>query len=63
MKWIYKKENTEDAEINGPYTSAEMLKKSLNNEFNDNGVWCRKLNELSATAFYNSKRIDFDLYT
>ncbi len=63
VKWIYKKENTDDAEINGPFTSDQMLQKSLNNEFTEKGVWCRKVNESSTSDFYNSKRIDFDLYT
>jgi len=40
-----------------------MLEKSEKGEFKDSGVWCRKLEEASNVAFYNSKRIDFELYT
>ena len=32
-------------------------------EFKDSGVWCRKLDDSSNNSFYNSKRIDFDLYS
>ena len=63
VKWFYKLTNTEDAKVNGPYTSEQMLKMSENGTFpKDTGVWCRKADE-SAQNFYNSKRIDFDLYT
>ncbi len=63
VKWVYKTENSDEAKIHGPFTSSQMLEKSDKGEFKDTGVWCRKLEEASNAAFYNSKRIDFDLYT
>lgn len=56
-------ENTEDAKLHGPFTSLQMLEKSEKGEFKEAGVWCRKVDESTEIAFYNSKRIDFDLYT
>lgn len=63
VKWVYKMENTEDAKLHGPFTSLQMLEKSEKGEFKEAGVWCRKVDESTEIAFYNSKRIDFDLYT
>ncbi len=41
-----------------------MLEMSEKGEFKESGVWCRKVDDTGANdAFYNSKRIDFDLYT
>lgn len=63
VKWEYKLTNNEDdTKFFGPFTSAQMLEKSEQGEFKDTGVWCRKIGDQS-TSFYNSKRIDFDLYT
>ncbi len=62
VKWQYKLENTEDSKILGPFTSAQMLDKTESGEIPASGVWCRKMGDES-TSFYNSKRIDFDLYT
>ncbi|CAF0831830.1 unnamed protein product [Brachionus calyciflorus] len=62
VKWIYKESNTEDAQISGPFTSQQMLEKSDKGDFKDTGVWCRRVDDQSG-IFYNSKRIDFDLYT
>ncbi len=63
VKWVYKLENTDESKLNGPFTSLQMLEKAEKGEFKETGVWCRKLEESAETAFYNSKRIDFDLYT
>ena len=63
MKWVYKLENVDTAELKGPFTSQQMLDMSDTGKFPDAGVWCRRLDESAGTAFYNSKRIDFDLYT
>ena len=61
---MYKEVNTDDAKLFGPFTSEQMLEMSEKGEFKEAGVWCRKLDEAgSAVAYYNSKRIDFELYT
>ncbi len=63
VKWIYKMTSSEsDTKIHGPLTSQQMLEKTEKGDFGDSGVWCRKVTDSSGT-FYNSKRIDFDLYT
>lgn len=62
VKWIYKESNSDEAKIHGPFTSQEMLEMSERGEFKEMGVWCRRCEDASGT-FYNSKRIDFDLYT
>lgn len=64
VKWVYKLENVDTAELKGPFTSQQMLDMSDSGKFPDAGVWCRRLDEeTTGAAFYNSKRIDFDLYT
>ena len=64
VKWVYKKENTDEAKLHGPFTSQQMYEMAERGEFTDTGVWCRKLEDTTnANTFYNSKRIDFDLYT
>ena len=60
VKWEYKWENTDTAEINGPYTSLSMQQWVDEGKFPD-GVFARKYG--SGGEFYSSKRIDFDLYT
>ncbi|XP_072035113.1 CD2 antigen cytoplasmic tail-binding protein 2-like [Amphiura filiformis] len=57
--WEYKWEQKDDAELHGPFDSNQMLEWQEQNYFAD-GVWCRKVGE---NNFYNSKRLDFDLYT
>lgn len=59
VKWEYKWEDTDEAEVHGPYTSSEMLKQSEDGSFKT-GVYCRKVGTQS--QFYTSTRIDFDLY-
>jgi hypothetical protein len=59
---VYKLTNTDEARVMGPFTSTQMLEMSDKGEFGSEGVWCRKVTE-AALSFYNSKRIDFDLYT
>nr|XP_004671133.1 CD2 antigen cytoplasmic tail-binding protein 2 [Jaculus jaculus]XP_044987500.1 CD2 antigen cytoplasmic tail-binding protein 2 [Jaculus jaculus]XP_044987502.1 CD2 antigen cytoplasmic tail-binding protein 2 [Jaculus jaculus] len=61
VMWEYKWENTGDAELYGPFTSAQMQTWVSEGYFPD-GVYCRKLDPPGG-QFYNSKRIDFDLYT
>lgn len=60
---MYRLENTEDSKLFGPFTTQQMVEMSDKGEFKDSGVWCRKLDDSSNNAFYNSKRIDFDLYS
>lgn len=62
VKWYYKEVNSDDAPLKGPFTSEQMLKMNENGTFKDSGVWCKKTDDTS-NNFYNSKRIDFDLYT
>ncbi|XP_076997370.1 CD2 antigen cytoplasmic tail-binding protein 2 isoform X2 [Tamandua tetradactyla] len=68
VMWEYKWENTGDAELYGPFTSTQMqlcplsLQTWVNEGYFSDGVYCRKLDPPGG-QFYNSKRIDFDLYT
>ena len=57
--WFYKWKNEDDAEMFGPFGSSQMLEWADQGYFGD-GVWVRKSNQ--SGDFYNSKRIDFDLY-
>ena len=57
--WEYKWEDTPEAELHGPYNSTDMMNWADEGYFKD-GVFCRKI---GSEQFYNSKRIDFDLYT
>lgn len=59
--WQYKWENTKNATVYGPYSSTYMLIWNEQGCFGD-GVWVRKVGE-DEGPFYNSKRIDFELYT
>ena len=59
--WQYKWENTKDATVYGPYSSTYMMDWNKEGCFGD-GVWVRKVDEDDG-PFYNSKRIDFELYT
>lgn len=61
VMWEYKWENTGDAELYGPFTSSQM-QTWVNEGYFPDGVYCRKLDPPGG-QFYNSKRIDFDLYT
>lgn len=59
--WEYKWENTSKADVYGPFSSTDMLDWQQQDYFKD-GVWVRKVTEGDG-PFYNSKRIDFELYT
>ena len=59
--WEYKWENTSKADVYGPFSSTDMLDWQQQDYFKD-GVWVRKVVEGDG-PFYNSKRIDFELYT
>lgn len=57
--WEYKKTDSADAKIKGPFTTSQMSKWSDDGTFGS-GVLCRKYQ--SEGQFYNSARLDFDLY-
>ncbi|KAL8176608.1 UNVERIFIED_CONTAM: hypothetical protein K2H54_036918 [Gekko kuhli] len=61
VMWEYKWENTNTSELYGPFSSSQMQDWVSQGYFPD-GVYCRKM-ENAGGQFYNSKRIDFDLYT
>ncbi|OQV16184.1 putative CD2 antigen cytoplasmic tail-binding protein 2 [Hypsibius exemplaris] len=58
--WEYKWENTETADIHGPYSSEQMIDWVQQDFFKD-GVFVRKAGVVDA-PFYTSKRVDFELY-
>ncbi|KAK3707682.1 hypothetical protein RRG08_050497 [Elysia crispata] len=57
--WEYKENDSGEAKIKGPYTTSQMSKWSDDGTFGP-GVLCRKYQ--SEGQFYNSSRLDFDLY-
>ncbi|XP_050342334.1 CD2 antigen cytoplasmic tail-binding protein 2 homolog isoform X2 [Nymphalis io] len=59
LQWEFKWTQENDAEISGPHSTEQMNKWSSEGYFK-NGVWVRKQGEDS--QFYNSNRIDFELY-
>ncbi|KPM09293.1 CD2 antigen cytoplasmic tail-binding protein 2-like protein [Sarcoptes scabiei] len=58
--WEYKWEDKDDAQIYGPFSTEDMLAWVQQGYFKD-GVFVRRKNSPDS-RFYNSKRIDFDLY-
>ncbi|XP_073416644.1 CD2 antigen cytoplasmic tail-binding protein 2 [Dendrobates tinctorius] len=58
--WEYKWENEAAAELYGPFTSAQMQEWVEDGYFSA-GVYCRRVDS-STGQFYNSLRLDFDLY-
>ncbi|KAM9779620.1 CD2 antigen cytoplasmic tail-binding protein 2 [Neosynchiropus ocellatus] len=61
VMWEYKWENKDDSEVYGPFTSQQMQDWVDEGYFND-GVYCRRMDQ-EGSQFYNSKRLDFELYT
>ncbi|XP_043091404.1 CD2 antigen cytoplasmic tail-binding protein 2 [Puntigrus tetrazona] len=61
VMWEYKWENKENSELYGPFSSQQMQDWVDEGYFKD-GVYCRRIDQEGA-PFYNSKRIDFELYT
>ncbi len=59
VMWEYKWKET-DSELHGPFTSKQMMNWADEGYFKD-GVLCKKVKADSA-QFYNTRRIDFDLY-
>lgn len=60
VQWFYKEKDDEKNELKGPFPSSQMLKWQEEGKFGD-GVYCRRENQEG--SLYNSRRIDFDLYT
>lgn len=60
VRWEFRWEESEDAEIHGPHTSQEMLDWQESGFF-AKGVFVRKAG--SKQEFRDGKRIDFELYT
>lgn len=60
VRWFYKLEDAEQSELLGPFPNSQMLAWAEEGRFKK-GVYCRK--EGSEGSFYNSRRIDFDLYS
>lgn len=58
--WEYKWENKDGAELYGPFTSAQMQDWVDDGYFSE-GVYCRRLDGTNG-QFYNSLRLDFELY-
>uniref|UniRef100_A0A3P9H8P7 CD2 antigen cytoplasmic tail-binding protein 2 n=1 Tax=Oryzias latipes TaxID=8090 RepID=A0A3P9H8P7_ORYLA len=61
VMWEYKWDNKENTEVYGPFTSQQMQGWVDEGYFSD-GVYCRRVDQ-EGSQFYNSRRIDFDLYT
>ncbi|XP_062342402.1 CD2 antigen cytoplasmic tail-binding protein 2 [Osmerus eperlanus] len=61
VMWEYKWENKDNSELYGPFTSQQMQDWVDEGYFKD-GVYCRKVDD-GGSQFYNSKRLDFELYT
>ncbi|XP_061761532.1 CD2 antigen cytoplasmic tail-binding protein 2 isoform X1 [Nerophis ophidion] len=61
VMWEYKWENKDDSEVYGPFTSQQM-QDWVDEGYFSSGVYCRRLDQ-QGSQFYNSKRLDFELYT
>ncbi|XP_068626579.1 CD2 antigen cytoplasmic tail-binding protein 2 homolog [Battus philenor] len=59
VKWEFKWNQDDDAEISGPHSTEQMQKWSSEGYFKT-GVWVRRHGK--DTQFYNSNRMDFELY-
>ncbi|KAK5856049.1 hypothetical protein PBY51_007671 [Eleginops maclovinus] len=61
VMWEYKWENKDDSEVFGPFNSQQM-QGWVDEGYFSTGVYCKRIDQEGA-QFYNSKRIDFELYT
>ncbi|XP_071322729.1 CD2 antigen cytoplasmic tail-binding protein 2 [Trachinotus anak] len=61
VMWEYKWENQDNSEIFGPFTSQQM-QDWVDEGYFSSGVYCRRVDQ-EGSQFYNSKRLDFELYT
>ncbi|KAM3863957.1 CD2 antigen cytoplasmic tail-binding protein 2 [Diretmus argenteus] len=60
VMWEYKWNNDENSELYGPFSSQQMQDWVDEGYFKD-GVYCKRLDQ-EGSQFYNSRRIDFELY-
>eukprot|EP00079_Xenopus_tropicalis_P030001 XP_012825722.1 PREDICTED: CD2 antigen cytoplasmic tail-binding protein 2 isoform X1 [Xenopus tropicalis] len=60
VMWEYKWENKDGAELYGPFSSTQM-QEWVDQGYFAEGVYCRRVSG-SGSQFYNSQRIDFELY-
>ncbi|XP_034749337.1 CD2 antigen cytoplasmic tail-binding protein 2 [Etheostoma cragini] len=61
VMWEYKWENKDDSEVFGPFTSQQM-QGWVDEGYFSTGVYCKRVDQDGA-QFYNSKRLDFELFT
>lgn len=61
VMWEYKWDNEENSEVYGPFTSQQM-QDWVDEGYFSSGVYCRRKDQ-EGSQFYNSKRLDFELYT
>ncbi|KAG7505843.1 hypothetical protein JOB18_041247 [Solea senegalensis] len=61
VMWEYRWENKDGSEIYGPFTS-EQMQNWVDEGYFSSGVYCRRVDQ-EGSQFYNSKRLDFELYT
>lgn len=59
--WEYKWDNDDKSEVYGPFTSQQM-QDWVDEGYFSSGVYCRRKDQ-EGSQFYNSKRLDFELYT
>lgn len=65
ITWELKRSQTDDAKIEGPFTTEKMAEFSNNGDFASGGVWVRKCGATATSGdeqFYAANRIDFELY-
>ncbi|XP_051243232.1 CD2 antigen cytoplasmic tail-binding protein 2 [Dicentrarchus labrax] len=61
VMWEYKWDNEDNSEVYGPFTSQQM-QGWVDEGYFSSGVYCRRKDQ-EGSQFYNSKRLDFELYT
>ncbi|XP_070779557.1 CD2 antigen cytoplasmic tail-binding protein 2 [Enoplosus armatus] len=61
VMWEYKWDNEDNSEVYGPFTSQQM-QDWVDEGYFSSGVYCRRKDQ-EGSQFYNSKRLDFELYT
>ncbi|XP_061567838.1 CD2 antigen cytoplasmic tail-binding protein 2 [Cololabis saira] len=61
VMWEYRWDNEDKSEVYGPFTSQQMQGWVDEGYFNS-GVYCRRVDQ-GGSQFYNSRRIDFELYS
>uniref|UniRef100_A0A3P8RKH2 CD2 antigen cytoplasmic tail-binding protein 2 n=1 Tax=Amphiprion percula TaxID=161767 RepID=A0A3P8RKH2_AMPPE len=61
VMWEYKWENEDNSEVYGPFTSQQM-QDWVDEGYFSSGVYCRRVDQ-EGSQFYNSRRLDFELYT